>query len=62
VTRALAASPHLAHDDQPARAKAKNGTTPNFFMTSTTIAACKGEPDAVMSSAPSPITTPPLDG
>jgi len=60
VTRALAASPHLAHDDQPARPKAKNGTTPYSIVTSTTIAAGKGEPDAVMSSAPSPITTPPL--
>jgi hypothetical protein len=48
VTRALAASPHLAHDHQPAaRAKAKNGTTPYSIVTSTTIAACEGKPDAV---------------
>jgi len=47
VTRTLAASPHLAHDGQPARAKAKNGTTPYSIVTSTTIAACEGKPDAV---------------
>jgi hypothetical protein len=48
VTRALAASPHLAHDHQPAaRAKAKNGTTPSSIVTSTTIAAGEGKPDAV---------------
>jgi hypothetical protein len=47
VTRRLAASPHLAHDGQPARAKAKNGTTPYSIVTSTTIAACEGKPDAV---------------
>jgi hypothetical protein len=46
VTRALAASPPLAHDDQPVRAKAKNGTTPYSIVTSTTIAACEGKPDA----------------
>ncbi len=45
--RTLAASPHLAHDGQPARAKAKNGTTPYSIVTSTTIAACEGKPDAV---------------
>jgi hypothetical protein len=46
--RALAASPHLAHDDQPAaRAKTKNGTTPYSIVTPTTIAACEGKPDAV---------------
>jgi hypothetical protein len=45
--RTLAASPHLAHDGQPARAKATNGTTPYSIVTSTTIAACEGKPDAV---------------
>ena len=47
MTRALAASPHLAHDDQPARAKAKHGTTPYSIVASTTITACEGKPDAV---------------
>ena len=47
MTRALAASPHVAHDGQPARAKATNGTTPYSIVTSTTIAACEGKPDAV---------------
>jgi len=48
VTRALAASPHLAHDHQPAaRAKAKNGTTPSSIVTPATIAAGEAKPDAV---------------
>ncbi len=47
MTRALAASPHLAHDDQPARAKAKNGTTPYPVVTPATITACEAKPDAV---------------